>query len=404
MTKTIVHVLAQRAEQTGSGVTLGALVRYADNAGWRQWVSAAITSGDDLPDVGGLPRQRFHPLAFERDELDFAIPGMSDVMPYKSTCYASMNGAQLAAYKDAWRGHIAKVIAEAKPDLIQSHHIWILGSLIKDVAPDVPVVSYCHGTGLRQMELCPHLAQEVIAGCRRHDAFLVLHNDHAEKLRDRLDIPPEKIHIVGAGYRPEIFHEDADVSRDEKSILYIGKYSAAKGLPQLLDAMEKLSGQIPGLVLHVAGSGAGAEAKNLRARMTGMAPQVVMHGQLAQEPLADLMRRCGVCVLPSFYEGLPLVLIEAAACGCRIVATCLSGIVEGFAPRLGDYLSLVDMPRLIGPDTPAPEDIPAFVDRLAEALKQSVQNPPLGRPDLSHFTLESLFTRVESVWNRVITL
>ena len=54
--------------------------------------------------------------------------------------------------------------------------------------------------------------------------------------------------------------------------------------------------------------------------MLSMAPAVTLHGQLNQPQLAVLMRRCGVCVLPSFYEGLPLVLIEAAACGCRIVA------------------------------------------------------------------------------------
>ena len=57
--------------------------------------------------------------------------------------------------------------------------------------------------------------------------------------------------------------------------------------------------------------------------MEDLVPLVTMHGQLDQPALADLMRRCAVCVLPSFYEGVPLVLVEAAACGCRLVSTDL---------------------------------------------------------------------------------
>ena len=77
-----------------------------------------------------------------------------------------------------------------------------------------------------------------------------------------------------------------------------------------------------------------------------MAPSVVQHGQLSQPELAEVARRSTVCVLPSFYEGLPLVLVEALACGCRLVATELPGIVEELAPRLGDALTMVELPSL----------------------------------------------------------
>ena len=56
------------------------------------------------------------------------------------------------------------------------------------------------------------------------------------------------------------------------------------------------------------------------------------------------MRRSTVCVLPSFYEGLPLVLVEALACGCRLVATDLPGVVDELAPRIGAALELVELP------------------------------------------------------------
>ncbi len=402
MAKTIVHILAQRPGHTGSGVTLDAIVRHAQSTGWNQWIVAAIADGDSIPEIGGLQPGRFRPMVFERQDLDFAIPGMSDVMPYRSTCFSSMNDAQMTVYKNSWRRLIREVVAEAKPDLIQSHHVWMLGALLKDAAPGVPVVTYCHGTGFRQMALCPHLAEEVKEGCGRHDGFLALHKDHAEKLHKTLGISPQRIHIVGAGYRPEIFHTDNNVQRSAKSLLYIGKYSAAKGLPQLLDAVERLSRKIPGFTLHVAGSGAGSEADEIRSRMEAMPTSVIMHGQLAQHDLADLMRRCAVCVLPSFYEGLPLVLIEAAACGCRLVATQLPGIALGFAPYLGANLRMVAPLGLMGPDTPMQEDVPAFVDALTKAIEESMVNPSDSPVDLSRFTVQSLFKRVEAVWKSLL--
>ena len=126
------------------------------------------------------------------------------------------------------------------------------------------------------------------------------------------------------------------------------------------------------LRLHIAGSGAGPEAEALRQRMRALAPAVVLHGQLDQPQLADLMRRCGVCVLPSFYEGVPLVLVEAAACGCRLVSTALPGVVERIAPHLADRLTLVPLPRLKGSDQPVAADLPRFVADLEAALAQVV--------------------------------
>ena len=81
------------------------------------------------------------------------------------------------------------------------------------------------------------------------------------------------------------------------------------------------------------------------------------------------MRRSSICVLPSFYEGLPLVLVEAMACGCRLVATDLPGIVEELAPRLGDALELVTLPTMAGVDTPVEAELPAFVDRLETGME-----------------------------------
>ena len=400
----ILHLLSQRPSLTGSGITLDAIVRHAADAGHDQRVVVGVPADDPIPPVGGLAAERIHPLPFGVPPLDFPVPGMSDVMPYASTRFSELNHEQIDAYRLAWAGHLQPILNDFQPDLIHSHHVWLMSALLKDLAPATPIVTHCHATGLRQMELCPHLADDVRSGCSRNDAFIALHTGHAEQLQKRLGIDPARIHVVGAGYREELFHCRGRDPKRNPALLYIGKYSAAKGVPWLLDAFERVLARRPAIRLHVAGGGAGDEADALRSRMDRMAPAVVQHGQLAQPELADLARKSTVCVLPSFYEGLPLVLVEALAGGCRLVATRLPGVEVELATRFGDSLELVELPRLETVDRPHPDNLPAFVDRMETAIESALDAPPIDDPmnsmpeALTYFTWARVFGRVEAVW------
>ena len=410
----ILHLLSQRPSRTGSGVTLDAIVRLAGRAGWVQQAVVGVPVREMNPILGDLEAAAIHPVFFAGSaqeapdhapapDLDFPVPGMSDVMPYASSVWSLLSDKSLTAYRRTWQGHLRRVVESFQPDLIHSNHIWLLTSLIKDVAPDLPAVATCHATGLRQMELCPHLKDEVIRGCRRIDRFCVLREDHQEQLAGTLGISAGRITVTGAGYRDELFFSGSTPAPGTGELLYIGKYSAAKGLPWLLDAVERLSVDHPDLRLHVAGSGAGGEADEIRRRMETLSPVVVLHGQLDQAALADLMRRCDICVLPSFYEGVPLVLVEAAACNCRIVSTALPGVIEQISPYLGDRLDLVPLPRLTGVDQPVGEDLPRFVDDLVASLRRALEaGTEVTPPDLDHFTWDAVFGRVEKIWRGLI--
>jgi len=404
----VLHLLSQRPGFTGSGVSLDAVVRAAARAGWEQHVVVGTPHDDPHPSVGGLPPEHVHPLRFGLGELDFPLPGMSDVMPYASSRFSALSAQQLDAYRTSWRMHVAKVVRGFQPDVIHSRHVWVLSSLVKDAAPDVPVVTHCHATGLRQMELCPYLADEVRRGCARNEKFTVLHDGHTDALVAQLGVDRERICVVGAGYRDDVFHARGRSADTGSNVLYAGKYSHAKGLPQLLDAFERLAARRSDLVLHVAGEGAGEEAEVLRRRMAELAPRVVMHGQLEQEALAELMRRCAVFVLPSFYEGLPLVLIEALACGCRLVCSELASVRSAVESRLDSVLEWVPLPRLVGPDVPEPEDLPAFVAALEERVETALSRSALGDPSttipeiLEPFTWDAVFRRVEQVWRELM--
>jgi len=408
MPGSVLHILSQRPARTGSGVTLEALVRQAGLAGWAQHAVVGTPVSDPAPKVGELSEDRVHPLIFGRGELNFRLPGMSDVMPYPSSRFSALNPRQIDTYLRAWRDHLKMVIQSCRPDLIHTHHIWLVSALVKDISPNIPVVTQSHATGLRQMALCPHLAEQVKAGCRRNDRFFVLHKEQAAALSRLLDVPPERIHGVGVGYQARLFRWGEEKDREAHGLLYAGKYSHSKGLPWLLDAVEKLAGRFPGLKLHVAGSGSGPEAESLARRMRAMSPVVERHGHLDQSGLADLMRRCSVFVLPSFSEGLPLVLVEALACGCRLVSTRLPGVMDQLAPDLDPVLHLVPLPRMSQTGGAEPEDPVGFVEGLKTAIEKSLAAPP-PRPDmpgvrkiLVDFTWSAVFKRIEPVWRGLI--
>jgi glycosyltransferase involved in cell wall biosynthesis len=403
----VLHVLSQRPSLTGSGVTLDALARRAA-CDWEQAAVIGVPAGDPVPAVGELAADRIHTLRFGAGgALEFPVPGMSDVMPYRSTVFSSMDDDQLGRYRAAWRTRLADAIASFRPHLIHANHVWLVASMLKDVAPDVPVVNHSHATGLRQRELCPHLADEVARGCRRNDAFAVIHAGIGRQLRAALGVPRDRIHVVGPGYRDELFHARGRGVPGGQRLLYIGKYAAAKGLPWLLDAVETLRAGHPDLELHVAGGGAGAEADALRARMEAMAPAVVLHGMVTQPDLATLMRTCHVCALPSFYEGVPLVLAEALACGCRVVSTALPGVVDELAPRMGVALQTVALPRLDGVDTPRSRDLPAFVVELAVAIERSLVSGEVDAAaegvGLDELTWGAVYGRVSRIWTGLLS-
>lgn len=399
----ILHVLAQRPGRTGSGVTLDALVRETERIGaWEQHVVCGVPVGD-APEVGGLGVDRIHALRFgEGGDLPFPVPGMSDVMPYESTVWSSMPSAQVDAYVEAWRQHLLAVTARVLPDLIHVHHIWLLASLLKDVAPGVPVVGHCHATGLRQMELTPHLAERVREGNRRHERFAVLHREHQERLSAALSVPVERISVVGAGFREEAFPGPAPCQRVSGRVVYVGKLSGSKGVDALLDAVETVASEGREVELHMAGGGSGAEADALRARYRSMGSTVHHHGFVDEAELSALMCSAEVFILPSYYEGLPLVLVEAAAAGARLISTALPGVVEVLAPVLGDRLELVPIPEMASVDVPTPRGAVAHAAALAAALRKCLGTARPAPVDVSPFRWSAVSERVHRLWDEAL--
>jgi glycosyltransferase involved in cell wall biosynthesis/gamma-glutamylcyclotransferase (GGCT)/AIG2-like uncharacterized protein YtfP len=413
----VLHLLAQQPGKTGSGIYLEALVRHGARAGIAQRVVVGIPAGAPLPVLSPLAEGQVHAVRFGAPPADFPVPGMSDVMPYESTRFSEFTPAVLDGYLQAFHDTLTEAVKDFEPHIIHSHHLWLVTALARVMFPETPLVCTCHGTDLRQLELVPALAPFVVPACSGVDRVLALHSGHVEKIAGRYGLPPGRVVPVGAGYRDDIFRPAAAClvprRREVLNIVYAGKLSRAKGLPWLIEAVNRLDP--PGgltVRLLVAGSGGGEEAAAIQQQAAVAGDRVTLLGALPQEELAEVFRSADLFVLPSFYEGLPLVVLESVACGCRVVVTDLPGMDTWLPPALdrSGLVERVPRPRLRGPDEPEPEDLSRFTADLAVAITRQLERCLRGEPLpsgqiaglLAAMTWEGVCRRVQEVYRQTL--
>ena len=159
------------------------------------------------------------------------------------------------------------------------------------------------------------------------------------------------------------------------------------------------------------GEGSGEEKEECLNLAEKLGDKVVTYGPVSQVELSVLMKQSHIFVLPSFFEGLPLVVLEALASGCRIVATELPGVSELLGGMHTDYIELVPTPRLRDVDKPVEEDQAGFESNLRKTLLRQIKRARLQpQIDLSAiaaqmavFSWQGIFEKVQSVYAKACT-
>ena len=372
----ILSVTAQKADSTGSGVFLTELVRGFRKMGWEQAVICGTVEGETIALPEGV---EFFPVHYETRELPFPVCGMSDEMPYRSTRYRDLTEQMSHQLTDAFRARILETVKVFRPDVILCHHLYFAAALVRELCPDIPVYGQCHGSDLRQLAGNPWERDWILSQIRKLDGILALHAAQKQTICDLFDVPAEQVRVVGTGYNSNVFHRDTLLheSREDGKLrlIFAGKLSEKKGIFSLLRSLNNLKNPQNVELWLAGGCGNPAEYERI-CRMTQEAPcPVRLLGKLTQQELAKCMNQCDVFVLPSFFEGLPLVLMEAMACGLRVVCTDLPGIqlwLDAEIPQSGAVF--VRPPRIRNADEPLKEDLPDFERRLAAAMEEAANH------------------------------
>ena len=227
---------------------------------------------------------------------------------------------------------------------------------------------------------------------RRTDALIAVSPDEREHVLG-LGLDAARVRVVPNGVGP-LGGERAAARRalgfaaGDLVIGFVGRLCAQKDPALLLEACAALRAGRPRLRLVVTGDGPLAGPLRRRAEELGLASAVRWTGH---RPAAEVMPAFDLFALPSRYEGLPYVLLEATACGLPIVATRAGGVpwvveegVNGHVVAVGDRAGLA-----------------AALARLADDAQLRARMARAAAERAARFSVEEMVTRTEDLYREL---
>jgi glycosyltransferase involved in cell wall biosynthesis len=118
------------------------------------------------------------------------------------------------------------------------------------------------------------------------------------------------------------------LSEDQHALIFVGRIEKPKGPGRLLECVPYLNAQ--GLDFHVFIAGDGTYRANLEEYVLshGFETQVTFLGHISNFELPRYYNMADILILPSEMEGVPMVILEALACGTPVVASNVGGISD----------------------------------------------------------------------------
>ena len=366
----ILHVLAQLPIKTGSGVYFTNVIDGLKEFNVEQAAIYATTPEYNFNFVD----EKFE-VEFQGKDISFPIVGMSDIMPYDNTLYKNMTDEMIESWQKAFRKKLIQAREEFRPDVVITHHLWILSSMVCDIFENVKVLGVCHNTDIRQAEKNPTMKDKYVKSLGKLDKILALSSGVIDGIANIYSYPVEKIVNIGAGYNDKIFYP---VEKYEKhnnvKILYAGKFDESKGFYELIKAFRLLEKKDAKVELELIGNLKEEDRPRVES-LVGDSKRIRIYNAVDQVHLGEIMRHKDIFILPSYFEGLGLIAVEALGSGLRVVATEIEGLIEFLGEKINnsEIIEYVKMPTIYDTDKAVEEEKPAFIERLVETLEVMIE-------------------------------
>jgi len=203
---------------------------------------------------------------------------------------------------------------------------------------------------------------------RRADAIIAVSPSTADSVVE-MGIERSKVIVISPGIRVEAF-DNLEVEREPGRVLFVGRLHEKKGPLDAVEAMRLVIEQVPGVRGFVVGSGPIADSVR-RAADSVPDGAVTFLGALSDEDVVEQFRRAEVVLVPSAFEGLGLVPLEAMAAGTAVVGYDVVGLHDTVGRRgelvaHGDVAALAAACRRLLVDSTRRE-------QLVEAAREAVR-------------------------------
>jgi glycosyltransferase involved in cell wall biosynthesis len=251
----------------------------------------------------------------------FSLPGGSGLSSAGAFLFARI----LGRVRELQRAH--------KLDLVHAHGALPCGhaAMLLSAELGVPYVVSVHGLDAFSVsqvsgkagEWCRRISQRVYRSSRR----VICVSEHVREQVLEGAGTVCRTSVVYNGVDPNLFSPGAEPASGPPLVLSVGNLIPIKGHHLLIRAVAALAPEFPALALEIIGDGAE------RSRLVTLANQLIPDrvrflGRQSRRQVAEAMRRCTVFALPSRYEGLGCVYLEAMSVGKPVIGCRGQGIAE----------------------------------------------------------------------------
>lgn len=261
-------------------------------------------------------------------------------------------------------------------------------------ALDIPVVAHYHGLNVWEEFTTVHPCRQKLYAARRcrilqrTQGAVGVSDKVSDLLRQRLNIPVQTVYNgVDTGLFVRKPREDGAFR-----VIGVGNLIEIKGFSYLLEAFALLHRELPDSRLDILGDGALRKSLVALAEQLGISDAVTFHGKVPYDRVAEEMAQSDLFVLPSFYEALGCVYLEAMGCGLPTIGIRGMGIDEiivhgenGMLANPKDVQDLYEKMYQVATD-----------DTLAEKLGRN------GRETAGKYTWKASASALEKVYKEIL--
>jgi L-malate glycosyltransferase len=245
-------------------------------------------------------------------------------------------------------------------DLLHCHYAiphatsaWIAKEMLQRTGQYIPVVTTLHGTDITIVGQDPSYHAITKFSIEKSDGLTAVSSFLQRETLNTFGCTACRIEVIPNFIDPEVYDRskytsvfDEQVGRDTRVLMHVSNFRPVKRIPDVLRVFERVSRQVPSVLVMVGDGPDRSEAEQL-ARDLGVDDRVFFLGKI--DTVAPLLAGADLFLLPSDRESFGLGALEALASGVPVIGANVGGLPEvvrsgetGFLGPVGDVEAMAD--------------------------------------------------------------